>query len=70
MTMRLLQVHESGCGTSRHFWNVRKTVAIEVEADIEQSTSNEPNFMSSRPSTTLADRKNNRRDGIPKSFFL
>ena len=22
------------------------------------------------PNTTLADRKNNRRDGIPKSFFL
>ena len=53
-------------GTSRHFAATQQFSRFRSEADIQRAAFTVSDFMSTRPSTTLADFE---RHGIPKSVF-
>jgi hypothetical protein len=59
-------MHMSLPGTSLISRNVRLESAKRANADIDQIAVANCDFMSTRPSTTLADFE---RDGIPESVF-
>jgi hypothetical protein len=63
MKMPLAALHESAIGPTQTSGDVRYRIALGGQADINRPSQ----FMSTRPSTTLADFE---RHGIPKSVFL